>query len=445
MIRSLSLLSFIICFANALEGATQAKFLKDYVNAFDKSTKLVKTDLIANKDGYKLYHISFNSLKWLDNKRVAQAVWTHNILIMVPDHVTSKTCFYRVSNGTRHEKIPDKIHPLVHHVSLKNNAIGIEIRNIPNQPIKFTDHQKPLVEDGIIAYAWDKFLKTGNTDFIPRLPMLKAAYLGFRAAKKFLYQKNIKVDEYIAFGESKRGWVVWLLPVVDPKVKAILPAVIDVLNVQKSMLHHNLVYEGWSPVLKDYENFNIPNRIFGKEFSDLMNYIDPYKYIKQISVPKLIINAGNDQFFLPDNSQFYFNDLTGNKHLMMLPNAGHQFKLNKSQMDSIATYFALIDRKKPLPGLTWAKKGSSLRIKSSPPPSRIKIWEAANQKARDFRYWDKNSPRYLAKDVATKPKKESYEIVMTPNTKGQFTSTFIEVHYNLKEGPLTFTTEAFVQ
>ena len=40
-------------------------------------------------------------------------------------------------------------------------------------------------------------------------------------------------------------------------------------------------------------------------------------------MPKFIMNASGDQFFLPDSSQFYFDDLTGDKYLRYVPNADH--------------------------------------------------------------------------------------------------------------------------
>ena len=40
-------------------------------------------------------------------------------------------------------------------------------------------------------------------------------------------------------------------------------------------------------------------------------------------MPKYIINGSGDQFFCPDSSQFYFNDLKGEKHLRYVPNVDH--------------------------------------------------------------------------------------------------------------------------
>ncbi len=41
---------------------------------------------------------------------------------------------------------------------------------------------------------------------------------------------------------------------------------------------------------------------------------EPYEYRDRLTMPKFLINAADDQFFLPDSSQFYFDDLKGEKN-----------------------------------------------------------------------------------------------------------------------------------
>ena len=40
-------------------------------------------------------------------------------------------------------------------------------------------------------------------------------------------------------------------------------------------------------------------------------------------MPKLLVNAAGDQFFIPTSSQFYFDELPGEKYLRYVPNADH--------------------------------------------------------------------------------------------------------------------------
>ena len=62
------------------------------------------------------------------------------------------------------------------------------------------------------------------------------------------------------------------------------------------------------------------------EYQALMKIEEPYQYRHRLTMPKFIVNAAGDQFFLPDSSQFYFNDLPGVKYLRYVPNADHSLE-----------------------------------------------------------------------------------------------------------------------
>ena len=52
----------------------------------------------------------------------------------------------------------------------------------------------------------------------------------------------------------------------------------------------------------------------------LLKIEDPYEYRDRLTMPKYLVNATGDQFFLPDSSQFYFDELKGEKYLRYVPN-----------------------------------------------------------------------------------------------------------------------------
>ena len=70
------------------------------------------------------------------------------------------------------------------------------------------------------------------------------------------------------------------------------------------------------------------------------------------SIPKLLVNAAGDQFFLPDNSRFYFADLQGEKHLRYVPNAKHDLAGSDAQ-DTILAFYRAVLEDRPRPRFTW--------------------------------------------------------------------------------------------
>ena len=78
-------------------------------------------------------------------------------------------------------------------------------------------------------------------------------------------------------------------------------------------------------------------------------------------MPKLILNATGDQFFVTDSSRFYYGDLPGPKWLRYTPNTDH-----KQNEDTIIKALSWIDGildNKTSPQITWTKEGQdTLRV-----------------------------------------------------------------------------------
>ena len=102
--------------------------------------------------------------------------------------------------------------------------------------------------------------------------------------------------------------------------------VIDMLNIRPSFIHHWEAYGFYAPAVRDYEELGIMEWEGTKEYAALMKIEEPYEYRDRLTLPKLLINATGDQFFLPDSSRFYFDDLPGTKFLRYVPNADHSLK-----------------------------------------------------------------------------------------------------------------------
>ena len=136
-------------------------------------------------------------------------------------------------------------------------TVSAELRMVPNQPVVFKDDppHKPRTEDDFIAYTWKKFLRTGDERWPARLPMTKSAVRAMDTVTAFTgvgRRRRSQVDAFVVSGASKRGWTTWTTAAVDTRVVAIAPAVIDLLNVEPSFIHHWRAYGAWSDAVKDY-------------------------------------------------------------------------------------------------------------------------------------------------------------------------------------------------
>lgn len=97
------------------------------------------------------------------------------------------------------------------------------------------------------------------------------------------------------------------------------------------MHHHFRSLGGWTFAFKDYTDLNITGYVDDPKMQDLGKIIDPYckfiafkiiisinvvaAYLDRLTMPKFLINSGGDEFFLPDDNHYFWDDLPGEKFL----------------------------------------------------------------------------------------------------------------------------------
>jgi PhoPQ-activated pathogenicity-related protein len=438
-ICALVCLVFLLASGSA-PGAERETALDVYVHAADSHYQYQMVEK-KNHPGCKEFLIRMTSQEWRSPAEVNQSVWTHWVRIYVPNKVTSSIAMLYILGGSttqEHPKPDDKLAML----AAVSQSVVSEVFDIPNEPLIFAnDPYGPRKEDEIIAYSWRKFLDTGDSSWPLRLPMTKAAVRAMDTVTSFAASKkggSHRVDRFVVVGASKRGWTTWTTAAVDPRVVAIVPMVIDALHVAPSFEHHYRSYGFWAPAVKNYFDEHLMDNLEGEGFQRLMDIEDPYSYRDRFTMPKLIINAAGDQFFLPDSSRFYFDDLPGEKHLLYEANADHS--LHGTDVDmSIAAFYLSVLKGDERPRLDWTfEPDGSIRVTTNRTPLEVTLLRSTNPDHRDFRV---EAIGRSYKGTALAAESPGVYVARVPTPAKGWTAFFVEATF-AGEGkfPFKFTT-----
>ena len=175
-----------------------------------------------------------------------------------------------------------------------------------------------------------------------------------------------------------------------------------------------------------------------QEYQNLLAIEEPYSYRDRLTMPKFMINAAGDQFFLPDSSRFYFDDLRGEKYLRYVPNTDHGMR-NTDARESMLAYYEAFINGKPRPQFSWTfEANGDIRVSSKDKPSAVKLWQATNPERRDFRLMT-IGPAYKSTDLEVQGSGVYVGRAAKPE-KG-FTAYFVELTYpSGGKYPFKFTT-----
>ena len=395
-------------------------------------------------DGYRAHVLEMTSQKWLTEAEVDKPVWKHWVTVIRPEKVSTDTGLLFITGGSNERPAPSSADQNLVRVAVATHSVVAELRMVPNQPLTFAGEEKGRSEDALIAYTWDQYLRTGDERWPARLPMTKSAVRAMDAITAFCATSDggeNEVDQFVVAGASKRGWTTWSTAAVDKRVVAIVPIVIDLLNVTPSFKHHWSAYGFWAPAVHDYVQMGIMDWMDTPEFAALMKIEEPFEYRDRFTMPKLLINSTGDQFFLPDSSQFYFDQLPGPKYLRYVPNSDHSLK-NTDALASLLAFYDAILHDRSLPEFTWdSPRPGTLVVQTKTKPAEVRLWQATNPEARDFRL-DVLGPAYRSTRLdETAP--GVYEAEIATPAKG-WTAFFIELTFQTETAPLKLTTQIYV-
>src|ERR1700730_6850425 len=370
----------------AIPAIGEVTALDRYVAAPDLSYHYELIETIPG-DGYAAHVLEMTSQRWRDETEVDRPLWKHWLTVIEPEQVATGTALLIVGGGSNEKKPPARANRLLAMGAVATRSVISELRMVPNQPLTFVGETEKRSEDAIIAYSWDKYLRTGDEAWPLRLPMTKSAVRAMDTVTAFCRSAaggGIYVGKFVVGGASKRGWAAWTTAAVDKRVVAVVPIVIDLLNVEESFEHHYRAYGFWAPAIAAYQASGIMRWAGTTELTALLKIEDPYSYTDRLTMAKFLINSAGDQYFLPDSSQFYFDALVGARDLRYVPNPYHSLK-GSGAPESAFDFDEAIIAGRPRPKFPWSfEPDGSIQVKAETQPSAAALWQAADPVCREF-------------------------------------------------------------
>ncbi|MEE2686036.1 MAG: PhoPQ-activated protein PqaA family protein [Planctomycetota bacterium] len=313
--------------------------------------------------------------------------WKHYLQVFEPHRLeeTDKILLF-VTAGNIGEA-PSASYDFMGAGAAKNTGARIAIlHQVPNQPL-LGDH----VEDDLITESWLRYLQTGDANWPLLFPMVKSAVKAMDALEDFVAtSSNHTVDGFVITGASKRGWTSWLAPSVDKRIIATAPVVIDVLNFRPQMIGQLKSWGEFSEQIQDYTSKGLVKLENESERETRLRVMmDPHTYHREVEIPKLMVIATNDRYWVINSLNIYWDDLQGPKHVSYVPNTGHYLSGELVPvMKTICAFFKRVATQQPMPAFQWKhddhEDGFRLTVSGPDLPRSARLW-VAHSEDLDFR------------------------------------------------------------
>jgi len=381
--------------------------LINYVNTPDPAFKWFDMNNTIKTKAFTLYTLNVTSQTWLTPEDFVGTngyLWQHQVTCIVPtllEHFGVAGIY--VTGGSQEQTPPGLSSEDVEVatvLALESNTVVCSLFQVPNQDIQFANdpsHRK-RGEDALVAYSWLNFINAGfdsaASKYIVNLPMTKSVSATMTAIQQWAPTINplLKPTRFMIAGASKRGWTTWLIGASDKRVVGIAPIVMDMLNFYENVKHMPYAYGGWTFAFKDYCDAQITKYIDTPQLQALANVVDPLMYKAQLTMPKLVIDATGDEFFMPDDDYFWWGNLTGDTYRLMAQNAEHSEATGIFELlNGVHGFYDSLILGQSRPSLDWTiGDDGTIAATTNKQPKAVKLWHAntttVNQHTRrDFR------------------------------------------------------------
>lgn len=402
----------------AAEAADVTRALFDYVHKGDDASKSYYDERLRTRQkgvDLRLYTVHsqvwqgrdlFNQLYTAIPAVVDPSQIRHVLLIVTGGSFRDR--LFEPATEIEKRRFVDKANRYLPLIKRMNTA-AIVVRHVPFQRMKLCEdgHPRGQKEDALIACSLQKYLATGDPSWPLLFPMTKTVKVNMDIAEEiFRTQWGAQIETFTVIGASKRGWTTHMISIVDDRVTATIPIVINMLNMPEYIAHAERVWGEHSPQIRDYVDRGILKHSDTELGARMLAMIDPYTYREYLDHPKLLIYGTNDPYWPVDSTRHYVADLPGETRLLFLPNQGHDAKRSALKLLAAASK-AMHTRAatdKPLASLTWRYEvrndALNIAIETDVRPRKIEYW-SADSSDRDFRNnkWSKRvlcGPRTLS-------------------------------------------------
>ena len=385
VLRTVSLLFAVsLLILNCSRKVTPGNALESYINNRDNSYEWELYEKHELED-VTLYNILLTSQKWKDY------TWRHHLAVLVPREIEHDGALLYLSSGNNSDEMPnwrkndDGSIQFMEYIAKKNRAVTAVLFQVPNQPL-FGN----LTEDEIISLTFYNYKQDKDYSWPLLFPMVKSAVRSMDAIQEFTRNElNHEINGFLLSGASKRGWTTWLTGASDSRVEAIAPMVIDMINMPKSISYHLEAWGEYSPQIKDYVELGVAQDVDTEEGKDIVAMVDPFSYRDKLTMPKLIFNGTNDEYWPVDVIKLYYYDLPGENYLHYVPNAGHSLGDKRQAINALNSFFAetLLDEEYTQCSWEVEEDGSEVIVTidvSAEELAGVQLWSAYSDD-RDFR------------------------------------------------------------
>lgn len=259
-------------------------------------------------DGWTGHVLNMTSGRWLNDSYVSRSVWWHDLLVIVPDKLTSLSAGALLVAEGKNTAVPygddDVAHVMAGRIATETGIVTAVLYQVPNQPTVFYSdkERKERGEDSLVAYSWMEYIRTGCEEFAVYLPMARAAVRAMDTVTAFtatLFDGQ-GVGQFVIAGASKRGATSWLAGAYDAslaparrRVLGIIPIVFNLLNFERGISQMYESLGGWTFAFKDYVREGVTQLLRSKDMERLTAVVDPWSYREELAqVPKYVTCHG---------------------------------------------------------------------------------------------------------------------------------------------------------